>query len=97
MLIEAPYKKGDTVSIKPVSGEEIVARVESIDDASFKLHKPLTLMQGPKGLVLGSFMMTADPLKDITLPKTSVMVIAECEKETQKKYIEVTTGIKTLS
>jgi hypothetical protein len=54
-------------------------------------------MQGPKGLVLGSFMMTANPLADITLPRTSVMVIAECEKETQKKYIEVTTGIKTLS
>ena len=42
-------------------------------------------------------MMTADPLKDITLPKTSVMVIAECEKATSKKYIEVTTGIQTLS
>ena len=97
MLLEVPYKKGDTVSIKLVSGEEVVARIEAINDTSFKLHKPLTLMQGPKGVVLGSFMMTADPLKDITLPKTSVMVIAEYEKETSKKYIEVTTGIQTLS
>lgn len=97
MLIEQPYKKGDTVSLKLVSGEEVVARIESIDDGSFKLHKPLTLMQGPKGLVLGSFMMTADPLKDVTIPKTSIMVIADAEKETEKKYIEVTTGIKTLS
>ena len=42
MLLEVPYKKGDTVSIKLISGEEVVARIEEINDTSFKLHKPLT-------------------------------------------------------
>jgi len=41
MIIETPYKVGDTVSIKLTSGEEVVARLEEEKDASFILHKPL--------------------------------------------------------
>ena len=32
MLIEAPYKVGDTVSIKLSSGEEMVCRLEEEND-----------------------------------------------------------------
>jgi len=41
MIIETPYKVGDTVSIKLTSGEEVVARLEEEKDTSFILHKPL--------------------------------------------------------
>jgi len=96
MLIETPYKKGDTVSFKLISGEEVVARIDDIKDNSYLIHKPLTLMQGPKGLVLGQFMMTGDPLSNIVLPKSSITCMTKTQEDMAKQYIEVTTGIKTV-
>jgi len=96
MLVETPYKKGDTVSIKLTSGEEIVTRVEEEKDDSWIVHKPLTLMQGPNGIVLGQWLMTGDPLQNLSIPKRSVVVITHTLKDHAKKYIEATTGIKTL-
>jgi small nuclear ribonucleoprotein (snRNP)-like protein len=43
MLIETPYKVGDTVSIKLSSGEELVARLEAETDKHYTLSKPLML------------------------------------------------------
>jgi len=96
MLVKTPFKKGDTVSIKLTSGEEIVTRMEEEKDDSYVVHKPLTLMQGPSGLVLGQWLITSDPLSDVTIPKRSVMVITQTLSDHAKRYIEATTGIKTL-
>ena len=95
MLIETPHKKGDTVSFKLQSGEEIVARVDDVTDTSYRLHKPLTLMNTGKGIGLGQFMMTADPLSDIYTPKSSVVCSSKTHTTMAKQYIEATTGIKT--
>ena len=89
------YKTGDTVSIKLTSGEEIVARVTEEKADSWIVHKPLTLMQGPNGLVLGQWMITCDPAQDVSIPKSNVMVITKTLEEHAKRYIEATTGIKT--
>ena len=43
MLIQTPAKKGDTISIKLSSGEEMVARLESQDTNQLVVHKPLML------------------------------------------------------
>jgi len=43
MLIETPYKNGDTISLKLSSGEEVVARLEEERDDTLKLSKPLML------------------------------------------------------
>lgn len=94
MLVQT-YKTGDTVSIKLTSGEEIVARVTEEKADSWIVHKPLTLMQGPNGLVLGQWMITCDPAQDVSIPKSNVMVITKTLEEHAKRYIEATTGIKT--
>jgi len=41
MLIEAPYKIGDVVSLKLSSGEEILGRLESEDTNNYTLKKPM--------------------------------------------------------
>lgn len=94
MLVQS-HKSGDTVSIKLTSGEEIVARLTEEKADSWVVHKPLTLMQGPQGLVLGQWMITSDPLQDINIPKSNVMVITKTLEDHAKRYIEATTGIKT--
>lgn len=94
MLVQS-HKSGDTVSMKLTSGEEIVARLTEEKTDSWVVHKPLTLMQGPQGLVLGQWMITSDPLQDINIPKSNVMVITKTLEDHAKRYIEATTGIKT--
>ena len=44
MLIETPYKNGDTVSLKLSSGEEIVARLDEETPTKFVLTKPMVLI-----------------------------------------------------
>lgn len=95
MLVQAPVKKGDTVSMKLITGEEVMTRIDDIKDDAYVCHKPLSLLQSPQGMVLGQFMITMDQDADITLPKTSVLCFAKPHAEMASKYTEATTGIVT--
>ena len=61
MLIEIPYKNGDTVSLKLSSGEEIVARLVEENDTQFTLKKPMVLIMGADGLGLAPYMFSVNP------------------------------------
>ena len=58
MLIEAPYKVGDTVSIKLSSGEEMVCRLEEENDTHVVVKQPMMLVAGKNGAGLAPFMFT---------------------------------------
>lgn len=93
MLIEAPYKVGDTVSFKLSSGEEIVARLDSETDKSYILNKPMVIIAQQQGLGLAPFMFSVSPDGKFNLTSTSVACIAKTEKGIASQYIERTTGI----
>jgi len=95
MLVQTPFKKGDTVSMKLITGEELMTRIDKIEDDAYVCHKPLSLLQSPQGMVLGQFMITMDQDSDITLPKSSILCVATPEKTMASKYTEATTGIVT--
>ena len=58
MLLETPYKIGDTVSFKLSSGEELVGRLESENDKSYTLNKPMVIIAQQQGLGLAPFMFS---------------------------------------
>jgi len=93
MLIETPYKKGDTISLKLASGEEIVARLDAESDNDFTLNKPMVLIAQQQGLGLAPFMFSVSPEAKFTLQRTSVSCLAKTEEEISKQYIQQTTGI----
>ena len=93
MLIEAPYKIGDTVSFKLSSGEELVARLDSESDKAFVLHKPMVIIAQQQGLGLAPFMFSVAPDGKFSLATTSVACLAKTENGIAKQYIEKTTGI----
>ena len=93
MLIEAPYKDGDTVSLKLSSGEEIVARLEKEDNKTFTLKKPMVLMMQQQGLGLAPFMFSVSPDGKFVLQANSVSCIAKTESEIAKQYLSTTSGI----
>jgi len=93
MLIEAPYKVGDTVSLKLSSGEEIVARLDAETEKSFTVRKPMVLIAQEKGLGLAPFMFSVSPDGKFNLQATSVSCIAKTQDEIGKQYVSQTSGI----
>jgi hypothetical protein len=94
MLIETPYKEGDTVSFKLSSGEEIVARLEKEDDTSYTLKKPMVLIVQQQGLGLAPFMFSVSPDGKFVLQANSVSCVAKTETEIAKQYMSQTSGIQ---
>lgn len=94
MLIDVPYKNGDTVSFKMTSGEEIIARLEEEGAGYFQLHKPMVLIAGAEGLGLAPFMFSVSPDAKFRLQSGAVGCVAKTEAEIAKQYTAQTTGIK---
>lgn len=93
MLIQKPANQGDTISIKLSSGEEMVARLESENENSIVVHKPLMLTATQGGVGLAPYMFTTKDEK-FTLNRNNIICIASTEKEMADKYVESTTGLK---
>ena len=61
MIIETPYKDGDTVTIKTTAGEEVVARLVGETDKAITITKAMAIVATQNGIGLGPFSFTADP------------------------------------
>ncbi len=95
MLIEAPYRVGDTVTFKLNSGEEIVGKLTEETDQGFKIKTPLTLVMNGQGLGLQQFLFTGDPDKGYLFKKESIMVITKTIKQFAELYQQQTSSIIT--
>jgi|TARA_R110000803_G_scaffold191014_1_gene253665 hypothetical protein len=93
MLIEIPYKNGDTVSLKLSSGEEIVARLVEENDTQFTLKKPMVLIMGAEGLGLAPYMFSVNPDNKFVLRANSVSCVSKTQDEISKQYVATTSGI----
>ena len=49
------FKEGNLITLKLVSGEEVIAKFKSINADYISIDKALVLMQGPQGLAFGTF------------------------------------------
>lgn len=94
MLIETPYKAGDTVSLKLSSGEEIVARLEEETATRFVLNKPMVLIMQQQGMGLAPFMFSVSPNTKFNVLATTVSCIAKTESDLAKQYTASTSNIK---
>lgn len=96
MIIETPYKNGDTVSIKLMSGEEVVARLDEETATGVKVKHPMMLVANQQGVGLGPFMFTVNGDATFNLKNTSILCIAKTEKEMASQYIQTTTGLAVI-
>lgn len=93
MIIETPFKENDTVTIKTVSGEEIIGKLLEISAENYKMSKPLKVMVTQQGIGLGPLAFTIHPDSKVDVKKTAVLFIAKTDSEMAKQYIASTTGI----
>ena len=93
MIIDTPFKIGDTVSLKISSGEEIVGRLEEETDKHYQLSKVLMLTMNQQGIGLAPYMFTIKPDAKVNITKGNVICILKTEEEMAKQYISSTSGI----
>jgi hypothetical protein len=89
-MIEA----GKTYTMRMGYGEEIVAKIVSIDADTYTLSKPVAVVPGQQGIQLMNSLFTADPEEEVTVNKSSVAMIAPVREDVGDSYLEATTGIK---
>ena len=93
MLINKGATVGEVVTLKLVTGEEIIGKLGEDGAAYYLIEKPLTLVAGPKGLGLQPWLFTVDAEKSIKFPKDKVMACEATMEEMAKNYLQGTTGI----
>jgi len=93
MIIETPYKIGDTITCKTVAGEEIIARLEDEKGTKLKVSKPMALTANQQGLGMVPFCFTVNPETNIELNMNTLVFVAKTDEEMAKQYIQSTTGI----
>lgn len=93
MLVEVAFKKGDTISLKLASGEEIVGNFNQRVTGGYELIKPMVLIANEKGLGLAPFMFSVSPDTKFTFNGDSVTCVGKTEGEIAKQYVATTTGI----
>jgi len=94
MIIEAPYKTNDTITIKTTGGDEVVARFVEENDSHITVAKPLSLMATQQGMGLAPFAFTIPQDAKIKLNKSTVVFVCKTEPEMAKQYMSSTTGIQ---
>lgn len=85
---------GKTYTMRMGYGEEIVAKIVSIDADTYTLSKPVAVVPGQQGIQLMNSLFTADPESEVTVNKSSVAMIAPVREDVGDSYLEATTGIK---
>lgn len=93
MLVQT-LKPNDIVTMKLVTGEEVISKLVESGDSYYKINKPLVLSITPQGPAMTPFLFTAEISGDITLNKPVVVAIAITDKSTSGQYIKGTTGIQ---
>jgi len=98
MLVEKnKFSVGDTVSLKLLSGEEVIGKYVSEDMMEIVLSKPVMLAMSKNGPAMAPVMMTVDPDKDYAINKNAVMFKGLTDKNIADQYIFQTTGIQPVS
>lgn len=97
MLVSKTYSAGDIVSFKLITGDEIVARIESIETDYYEISKPCTVMPSAHGMGLIQSLFTADADVNIRLQRSHIIMHATSIDQMQKHYIKTTTGIEPVT
>lgn len=95
--MKKPYNENDIVSFKMVNGDEVVARIVSINADGWTISRPCTLIPSPQGIGLMQSLFSADINTEVELNKQHVMFHSPVIKQMQDHYIQTTTGIQTVS
>ena len=94
MLIQKGYDAGDIVCFKVTTGDEIVAKIVSVDTDGFTVDRPCTVIPSQQGLGLMQSLISADINNNIKLKFEHVVMHSHVITDIENHYIRTTTGIQ---
>jgi hypothetical protein len=94
MLINKGVVSGEVVTIKLMSGDEIITKLIEDTPTGYKISKPSMITVTPQGLGLVPYVFTISPETEIIISKQAVVAVAATEKQFADQYIQNTTGIR---
>ena len=87
-------QQGDIITIKLMSGEEMLAKLIEITQDSIKISKPRAVVNIPnKGIGLGPFVFTVPQNADVEIYKNNIVCFTETEDGMARQYREGTSGL----
>lgn len=101
MLVTSNYKKGDAITIKLSTGEELVARLEKDDIDHLEIVKPTVLTLNPQDgkVMLIPWLMSVDVHNStpVKVGRNQIVALGIPAKAIADSYIQSTTGIAPAS
>lgn len=98
MLLEKTrYDESDIVTLKLISGEEIIGKFINETTNEITLEKPLMLAMSQKGIGMAPVLMTVNPDTKLKFTKSCIIVMAHSDDEIGKQYTYQTTGIQPVT
>jgi len=99
LTIQPPYKINDVVTIKLVSGEELIAKLTEINTDSFTVTRPLVFTINPQNgqAMIIPWLMSVEPKEPtpMTINKSATIVVTKTVKQIADNYTQATSGIVT--
>ena len=93
MLIQKPISANDIVTIKLITGEEVMATLVNNDSDTITVKKPSTIASNGQGMGIIPWMMTSRA-ESVEINKSAVIAMSLTEAEIAKAYTETTSSIK---
>ena len=88
------FKEGNHVTLKLVSGEEVIAKFKTLTSDYISINKALVLMQGPQGLAFGTFFSTAEQTEPINICRNKITSIANINDKLKSEYERIFSTVK---
>ncbi len=88
------FKEGNLVTLKLVSGEEVIAKFKALTSDYISIDKALVLMQGPQGLAFGTFFSTAEQKEPINICRNKITSIANINNKIKTEYEKIFSTVK---
>lgn len=96
MLIEKPIDADDVISIKLVTGEEVIARFAQETATDLVVERPMSLGMSERGLQLMRWIVSSDSNR-VKIKLSAVMAYSPTTDALQRGYLEQTSGIKIVA
>ncbi len=93
MLVQI-RKKGDVVSVKLTSGEEIFGRFVGESTDAITMSKVMKLVMAPNGLPGFTSVLQTSSQEELQFNKNHCLLIALTDETIKNDYIQSTSGIK---
>jgi hypothetical protein len=96
-LEKSKFAEGDIISLKLISGEEVIGKLVKEEMTSITIARPLSIAMTPKGPGLAPIMFTVSPEAEYTINKSVIVFQGATVKEIGEQYTFQTTGIQPVS